>query len=57
MQEEQTRVDVLNWLRRRWAGVRQEGGFDVPERWVIKKISHGEFTDASLGGDVLSACG
>lgn len=41
VQVEQTRMDVLNWLRRRWIGVRQEGGFDSLEGWAIKEISHG----------------
>ncbi|KAL5496017.1 hypothetical protein ACEPAH_3110 [Sanghuangporus vaninii] len=39
VQVEQTRLDILRWLRRRWAGVRNEGGFDHLESWAIKEIS------------------
>ncbi|KAL4249775.1 hypothetical protein ABKN59_007599 [Abortiporus biennis] len=40
VQVEQTRVDILRWLRRRWIGVRQEGGFDSLDGWALKEISH-----------------
>lgn len=42
VQVEQTRMDLLRWLRRRWVGVRQEGGFDTLEGWALKEISHGQ---------------
>ncbi|EED85027.1 predicted protein [Postia placenta Mad-698-R] len=38
---EQTRMDVLRWLRRRWMNVKQEGGFDNLEGWAVKEISGG----------------
>ena len=41
VQVEQTRVEVLKFLKRRWAGVRQEGGFDNLEGWALKEISDG----------------
>lgn len=41
IQVEQTRMDIIRWLRRRWANVRQEGGFDGLESWALKEISHG----------------
>ncbi|EPQ52000.1 hypothetical protein GLOTRDRAFT_140479 [Gloeophyllum trabeum ATCC 11539] len=40
VQVEETRVEVLKWLRKRWLGVRQEGGFDNLEGWALKEISH-----------------
>ncbi|KAF9652431.1 hypothetical protein BDM02DRAFT_3153836 [Thelephora ganbajun] len=40
VQTEQTRVDVVKWLRRRWVGVKQAGGFDKLEGWSLKELSH-----------------
>lgn len=40
-QVEQLRVDILRWLRRRWVGVKQDGGFDSLDGWALKEISHG----------------
>jgi hypothetical protein len=42
IQTEQTRVDVVKWLRRRWVSVKQAGGFDKLEAWSLKELSHGE---------------
>jgi len=42
VQTEQTRVDVVKWLRRRWVSVKQAGGFDKLEGWSLKELSHGE---------------
>ncbi|KZT18795.1 hypothetical protein NEOLEDRAFT_117033 [Neolentinus lepideus HHB14362 ss-1] len=39
VQVEETRLDVLRWLRKKWLGVRQEGGFDNLEGWALKEIS------------------
>lgn len=41
VQVEQTRMDVIRWLRKRWTGVKQEGGFDALDGWALKEISHG----------------
>lgn len=41
VQVEQARMDILRWLRKRWIGVRQEGGFDHLDGWALKEISHG----------------
>lgn len=38
---EETRVDLVKWIRKRWMGIRQEGGFDALEGWSIKEISQG----------------
>ncbi|KAF9218824.1 hypothetical protein BS17DRAFT_719536 [Gyrodon lividus] len=38
-QVEETRLDVLRWIRKRWMGIRQEGGFDSLEGWSVKEIS------------------
>ncbi|KAF9242262.1 hypothetical protein BU15DRAFT_86859 [Melanogaster broomeanus] len=38
-QVEETRLDLVRWLRKRWMGIRQEGGFDALEGWSIKEIS------------------
>ena len=40
-QVETVRMEVLKWLRKRWVGVRQEGGFNDLEGWAIKEISGG----------------
>ena len=40
-QVEEARVDLVRWIRKRWMGVRQEGGFDALEGWSIKEISQG----------------
>lgn len=37
-------MDVLRWLRHRWLGVRQDGGFDGLEGWALKEISYGKIT-------------
>lgn len=42
VQTEQARVEVVKWLRRRWVGVKQAGGFDKLEGWSLKELSHGE---------------
>lgn len=41
VQVEQTRMDIIRWLRKRWIGVKQEGGFDSLDGWALKEISHG----------------
>ncbi|KAI0087448.1 hypothetical protein BDY19DRAFT_955832 [Irpex rosettiformis] len=41
VQVEQTRMDIIRWLKRRWIGVKQECGFDELEPWALKEISHG----------------
>ncbi|KIP06327.1 hypothetical protein PHLGIDRAFT_119037 [Phlebiopsis gigantea 11061_1 CR5-6] len=40
VQVEQTRMDILRWLRRRWIGVKQESGFDKLEDWALGEIAH-----------------
>lgn len=39
---EELRMDILRWLRKRWVGVRQEGGFNALEGWAVKEISGGK---------------
>ncbi|PAV14711.1 hypothetical protein PNOK_0978900 [Pyrrhoderma noxium] len=39
VQVEQTRLDILRMIRRRWVSIRQEGGFDNMETWVTAEIS------------------
>ena len=39
---EQTRVELLKWLRQRWNLVRWAGGFEKLEGWSLKELSHGE---------------
>jgi hypothetical protein len=41
VQVEQTRTDIVRWLKRRWMGVKQECGFDTLDPWALKEISHG----------------
>jgi hypothetical protein len=42
-------MDVLKWLKKRWMGVKQEGGFDSLEGWALKEISHGELSSSWNG--------
>ncbi|KAF8992744.1 hypothetical protein BDQ17DRAFT_1432200 [Cyathus striatus] len=41
VQVEQTRLELLKWISKRWLQIRQERGFDVPhlEGWALKEIS------------------
>ncbi|PFH46430.1 hypothetical protein AMATHDRAFT_7810 [Amanita thiersii Skay4041] len=39
VQVENTRMDLLRWIGKRWMNVRQEGGFDDLEGWAVKEIS------------------
>ncbi|KAI0314558.1 hypothetical protein OF83DRAFT_1063636 [Amylostereum chailletii] len=39
VQAEQTRVDLVRWMRKRWISIRQEGGFDELETWALKELS------------------
>lgn len=41
VQVEQARMDILRWMRRRWLGVKQEGGFDKLDDWALVEIAHG----------------
>ncbi|KZO95307.1 hypothetical protein CALVIDRAFT_466959, partial [Calocera viscosa TUFC12733] len=36
---EEARKQLLTWLKKRWAGVRLVGGFDVLKSWSLKEIS------------------
>lgn len=36
---ENTRLEVLKWIGRRWIGIRAEKGFDTLEGWAVKEIS------------------
>lgn len=42
VQVEQTRSDVIRWLRRRWINVRQEGGFEGMQEWALKELAQGK---------------
>jgi hypothetical protein len=42
-QVEEPRMDILRWLRKRWVGLRQEGGFNAFQGWAVKEISGGAF--------------
>jgi hypothetical protein len=44
VQVEELRMDILRWLRKRWVGVRQEGGFNALEGWAVKEISGGVYS-------------
>ncbi len=39
VQVEQTRIELLRWLGKRWLSVRQAKGFDPLEEWSLKEIS------------------
>ncbi|TFK20466.1 hypothetical protein FA15DRAFT_673452 [Coprinopsis marcescibilis] len=39
VQVEQTRLELLKWIGKRWIGIRQEQGFDILEGWALKEIS------------------
>ncbi|KIJ15860.1 hypothetical protein PAXINDRAFT_176366 [Paxillus involutus ATCC 200175] len=38
-QVEEARLDLVRWIKKRWMGIRQEGGFDSLEGWSVKEIS------------------
>lgn len=42
VQVEDTRTDLLKWLKKKWVGVQQEGGFNDLEGWAVKEISGGK---------------
>ena len=42
VQVEDTRMDLLKWLKKKWVGVQQEGGFNDLEGWAVKEISGGQ---------------
>ena len=48
VQVEETRMDILRWLRKKWVGVRQEGGFNTLDGWAVKEISGGAYFSPSL---------
>ena len=39
---EETRMDIIRWMRKRWMAIRNESGFDNLDAWAIQEISHGE---------------
>ena len=39
---EDTRVELIRWMKKRWVSIRMEGGFDDLEPWALKEISHGK---------------
>lgn len=39
---EDTRVELLRWMKKRWVSIRMEGGFDNLDPWALKEISHGK---------------
>jgi hypothetical protein len=39
---EETRVELLRWMKKRWVAIRMEGGFDNLDSWALKEISHGK---------------
>lgn len=43
VQVEDARADLIRYIRKRWMGTRQQGGFDGLEGWAIKEISQGTF--------------
>ncbi|KAF6748133.1 hypothetical protein DFP72DRAFT_581783 [Ephemerocybe angulata] len=36
---EETRLELLKWIGKRWIGIRQDRGFDELEGWALKEIS------------------
>ena len=43
---EETRVELLRWMKKRWVVIRMEGGFDKLDGWALKEISHGKETQS-----------
>ncbi|KAI0266571.1 hypothetical protein BC834DRAFT_935617 [Gloeopeniophorella convolvens] len=37
---EETRVELLRWMKKRWVGIRMEGGFDRLDGWALQEIGH-----------------
>ncbi|TEB20540.1 hypothetical protein FA13DRAFT_1820091, partial [Coprinellus micaceus] len=48
---EDTRLEVLRWMKKRWYNVRSERGFDELEGWAVKEIS--DYIEVSID-DLLS---
>jgi hypothetical protein len=44
VQVDETRMDVIRWIRKRWIAIREAGAFDPLEGWAIKEISEGELS-------------
>ena len=44
VQVEQTRLELLKWIGKRWLAIRQERGFDPLEGWALKEISDRTFS-------------
>ena len=40
---ENTRMEILRWLRNNWVQVRLVGGFDNLQQWALREIAQGEF--------------
>ncbi|KAF8527101.1 hypothetical protein JB92DRAFT_2699425 [Gautieria morchelliformis] len=49
-QVEITRMDIVKWMRLRWVGVQQEGGFENLEGWALKELSHGANVQERIPG-------
>ncbi|KAJ8453776.1 hypothetical protein ONZ45_g19576 [Pleurotus djamor] len=39
VQVDETRMDVLRYIKKRWLSIRQEGGFDQLDGWALKEIA------------------
>ncbi|KAF4586604.1 hypothetical protein EYR40_010616 [Pleurotus pulmonarius] len=39
IQVDDTRMDVLRYIKKRWLTIRQDGGFDQLEGWAVKEIA------------------
>ena len=48
---EDTRIELLRWMKKRWVSIRMEGGLDNLDPCALKEISHGKtllFKDGAL---------
>ncbi|KAH9177589.1 hypothetical protein EDB89DRAFT_2090074 [Lactarius sanguifluus] len=48
---EETRVELLRWMKKRWVVIRMEGGFDKLDGWALKEIGH----ELELSSDDLAS--
>ena len=46
---EETRVELLRWMKKRWVAIRMEGGFDRLDGWALKEIGHGKGSHSDRG--------
>lgn len=55
VQVEETRLELLTWIAKRWLVVRQERGFDALEGWALKEISDRTSSFLNLSMQIINS--